>query len=46
MDAVDEFIERFNVKELDAIRTLMGPGYTYAEPMFRSFAMPMPMSSS
>ena len=34
MDAIVEFVERFNAKDVDGIRELMAPGYSYAEPMF------------
>jgi hypothetical protein len=34
MDAVADFIDRFNGKDFHGIATLMAPGYSYAEPMF------------
>jgi ketosteroid isomerase-like protein len=34
MDTVADFFERFNAGDLDGIRDLMAPGYSYAEPMF------------
>jgi hypothetical protein len=34
MDAVQEFFDLFNTRDFDALRKLMGPGYSCAEPLF------------